>query len=152
MDESIKNMDGILAQERELVGGRELDMRTYSPLTLAFIGDAVFSLYIRTVVVGRGNTAPGKLHNQCSELVKAGTQSAMIRGIFEELTDEEKSIYKRGRNAQAPSRAKNASMSEYRHATGLEALFGYLYLTGQGQRMTELVEKCLEKYESIEGK
>lgn len=149
MDESIeKCMPEMMAQEQVLVGEHGPDIRTYSPLTLAFIGDAVFSLYIRTVVVGKGNTAPGKLHKQCSELVKAGTQSAMIHGIFDELTEEEKSVYRRGRNAQAPSRAKNASMSEYRHATGLESLFGYLYMTGQGERMTKLVEKCLEYYET----
>ena len=147
MDESVKNcIPELLAQEQQVVGKEELDIRTYSPLALAFIGDAVFSLYIRTIIVGRGNTAPGKLHKRCSELVKAGAQAAMIKGIFGELTDEEKSVYKRGRNAQAPSRAKNASMSEYRHATGLESLFGYLYLTGQGNRMTELVEKCVSYY------
>ncbi len=147
MDEGIKLcVPELLAQEPLLMGEEAPDVRTYSPLALAFIGDAVFSLYIRTIIVSRGNTAPGKLHKQCSELVKAGAQAAMIKGIFDELTDEERSVYKRGRNAQAPSRAKNASMSEYRHATGLESLFGYLYLTGQGDRMTELVEKCVSYY------
>ncbi|MCI8504762.1 MAG: ribonuclease III [Lachnospiraceae bacterium] len=123
------------------------DIRTYSPLTLAFIGDAVFGLYIRTMVVQRGNAAPGKLHEECSRLVKAKTQARMIRGILEALSEEETSVYRRGRNAQAPSRAKHATMSEYRHATGLEALFGYLYLTGQEERMRELVSLCLEAYE-----
>ncbi|MCI8465668.1 MAG: ribonuclease III [Lachnospiraceae bacterium] len=146
MDESVKGcMPELLSQGRALLSGT--DIRTYSPLTLAFIGDAVFSLYIRTVLVGRGNMAPGKLHEACSELVQARTQSRMIRGILEALSEEEKSAYRRGRNAQAPSRAKHASMSEYRHATGLEALFGYLYLTGQGERMTKLVELCLDFYE-----
>ena len=145
MDESVKGcIPKLLAEEEELLSGP--DIRTYSPLTLAFIGDAVFSLYIRTIVVGKGNTAPGKLHEACSELVKAKTQSRMIHGILGELSEEEAGIYRRGRNAQAPSRAKNASMSEYRHATGLEALFGHLYLTGQGERMTELVELCLKYY------
>ncbi len=144
MDESLKEWESLIAREG-------LDMRTYSPLTLAFIGDAVFSLYIRTVVVAQGNTAPGKLHKRCSELVKAGTQSAMIRGIFDGLSEEEKAVYRRGRNAQASSRAKNASMSDYRRATGLEALFGYLYLTGQESRMTELVEKCLDTYYGRDG-
>lgn len=127
------------------------DIRTYSPLTLAFIGDAVFSLYIRTIVVKKGNAAPGRLHEACSELVQARTQSRMIRGILGELSEEERSVYRRGRNAQAPSRAKHASMSEYRHATGLEALFGYLYLTGREARMEELVELCLQSYESGQG-
>lgn len=119
------------------------DIRTYSPLTLAFIGDAVFSLYIRTVVVKQGNMAPGKLHEACSGLVKAKTQSYMVQRILDQLSEEERSVYRRGRNAQAPSRAKHATMSEYRHATGLEALFGYLYLTGQEERMTELIKLCL---------
>ena len=145
MDESVKEcIPKLLSEGEELLSGS--DIRTYSPLALAFIGDAVFSLYIRTIVGGKGNTAPGKLHEACSELVKAKTQSQMIRGIFGELSEEEAGVYRRGRNAQAPSRAKNASMSEYRHATGLEALFGHLYLTGQGERMTELVELCLKYY------
>ena len=127
--------------------GKQKDIRTYSPLTLAFIGDAVFSLSIRTVVVKKGNAAPGKLHEACSELVQARTQSRMIRGILPELSEEEKDVYRRGRNAQAPSRAKHATMSEYRHATGLEALFGYLYLAGRRERMRELVESCLRFYE-----
>ncbi|MCD2492538.1 ribonuclease III [Lacrimispora sp. NSJ-141] len=149
MDESIKGcIPGLISQEQLLVGEDSPDIRTYSPLTLAFIGDAVFSLYIRTIVVGQGNMAPGRLHERCSELVKASAQSHMIHGIFDALTDEEKSVYRRGRNVQAGSRAKNATMSEYRHATGLEALFGHLYLTGQGERMTELVEKCLAYHEA----
>ena len=71
----------------------------------------------------------------------------MIRGILPELSEEEKDVYRRGRNAQAPSRAKHATMSEYRHATGLEAQFGYLYLAGRRERMRELVESCLRFYE-----
>ena len=120
------------------------DIRTYSPLTLAFIGDAVFGLCIRTFVVQRGNAAPGKLHEECSRLVQARTQARMIRGILGALSEEEEGVYRRGRNAQAPSRAKHATMSEYRHATGLEALFGYLYLTGQKARIRELALLCLE--------
>ena len=145
MDEGLREyIPELMEQEERFLQENRPDMRTYSPLTLAFIGDAVFSLYIRTVVVAKGNTAPGKLHKRCSELVKASAQASMIRGIYGELTREEQDIYRRGRNAQASSRAKNATMSEYRHATGLEALFGYLYLSGRGERMTELVEKCLE--------
>lgn len=145
MDESVREcVDRLLDQREKFFCGK--DIRTYSPLTLAFIGDAVFSLYIRTIVAGRGNTAPGKLHEECSGLVQAKAQSQMICGILEALSEEEKSVYRRGRNAQAPSRAKHATMSEYRHATGLEALFGYLYLTGRNERMTELLELCLEFY------
>ena len=150
MDESVRGcIPELLGQEEALFEGGQ-DIRTYSPLALAFIGDAVFSLYIRTMIVAEGNTAPGKLHKRSSELVKAGAQAVMIRGIADELTEEERSVYRRGRNAQAPSRAKNATMSEYRHATGLESLFGYLYLTGQADRMTELVKKCVDFYNGRE--
>ncbi len=144
MDESIKEAVQVLPVLGDILS--ETEIRTYSPLTLAFIGDAVFGLYIRTIVVKQGNAAPGRLHEACSELVQARTQSRMIRGILGELSEEEKSVYRRGRNAQAPSRAKHASMSEYRHATGLEALFGFLYLTGRTERLAELVELCLKFY------
>lgn len=151
MDKSVESMiPELLVQKELIVGEQDLDIRTYSPLTLAFIGDAVFSLYIRTLIVMEANTAPGKLHKRSSELVKAEAQAAMIKGIAQDLTEEEHHAYKRGRNAQAPSRAKNASMSDYRHATGLESLFGYLYLTKQYERMTELVKKCLAFYQGQE--
>lgn len=151
MEQSIESQVSELLSQKELFTGEQaLDVRTYSPLTLAFIGDAVFSLYIRTMLVSEGNTAAGKLHKKSSELVKAEAQAAMIKSIAEELSEEEHAVYKRGRNAQAPSRAKNASMSDYRHATGLETLFGYLYLDKRYDRLTELIKRCLKAYEGQE--
>ena len=92
MDESVRDcIPELLGQEKALFEGGQ-DIRTYSPLALAFIGDAVFSLYIRTMIVAEGNTAPGKLHKRSSELVKAGAQAVMIRGISDELTEEERCV------------------------------------------------------------
>ena len=110
-----------------------------SPLVLAFLGDAVFELMVRTLVVTESNTAPEKLHRRTTRLVKAEAQAIMGHGLWEELSPEEQSVYRRGRNAQSYTHAKNATVSDYRHATGLEALFGYLYLTGQQSRMLQLI-------------
>lgn len=138
MEESLKG----------LFDPNEIDVRTYSPLTLAFLGDAVFELMARTMVVTKSNTAPEKLHKRTTHLVKAESQAMMGHGIWEELSEEEQSVYRRGRNAQSYTHAKNASVSDYRHATGLEALFGYLYLTGRQERMLELMRRCVEIMDS----
>ncbi len=123
----------------------EVDIRTYSPLTLAFIGDCVFDMVIRSILVGRANRQPEKLHKRKSAVVKAQTQSAMILAIMEELTEEEQGYFKRGRNAHSYSSAKNASLGDYRRATGFEALLGYLYLTEQTDRILELTRLGLGK-------
>ena len=128
-------------------GLEEQDLRTYSPLTLAYIGDAIFELVVRTVLVERKNTRAEKLHKAATKIVKAETQALMIEAIKEELTEEELAVYKRGRNAKAVTRAKNATMSEYRRATGFEALMGYLYLKGDIERMIELIHLAVEKAE-----
>ena len=128
-------------------GLEEQDLRTYSPLTLAYIGDAIFELVVRTVLVERKNAQAEKLHKAATKIVKAETQALMIEAIKEELTEEELAVYKRGRNAKAVTRAKNATMSEYRRATGFEALMGYLYLKGDIERMIELIHLAVEKAE-----
>lgn len=120
------------------------DIKTYSPLTLAYIGDAIYDLIIRTVLVTQGNCQPQKLHQRASRLVKAEKQSQMM-GILEPLLSvEELSFYKRGRNAKSYTSAKNATISDYRRATGFEALMGYLYLTDQYTRMIDLIKTGLE--------
>lgn len=116
------------------------DIRTYSPLTLAYIGDGVYDLIIRSIVVGEANTSANRLHRRTSGMVKAGAQAEMIRVLLPELDPEEKAVYKRGRNAHSPTMAKNATMSDYRKATGFEALMGYLYLKNNFARMVELVK------------
>lgn len=123
---------------------KEQDVRAYSPLTLAYIGDAIYDLVIRSVVVERANRSANDLHKKTVRYVKAETQSAMIMALLEELTEEEQAVYKRGRNAKSHTMAKNASMSDYRKATGFEALMGYLYLTGQTDRLLYLVKRGIE--------
>lgn len=132
MAESINNLN-------ELFHLEEQDMRSYSPLTLAYIGDAIYELVIRTILVKKGNCPVNQLHKHASELVKAASQSDMIRKIEPVLTEEEHDVYKRGRNAHSGSMAKNASMGDYRRATGFEALMGYLYLNKEYGRIVELV-------------
>ncbi len=141
MEESISLPD-LIKQSFAL---REVDIRTYSPLTLAYIGDSVFDLIIRTAVVERGNEPANKLHRKTVAYVKAETQSAMAETLLPELTEEELSVYKRGRNAKSYTSAKNASIGDYRKATGLEALVGYLYLAGRQERILDLIKSGLHK-------
>lgn len=124
---------------------KEIDIRTYSPLTLAYIGDAVYDLVIRTVVVERANTSPNKLHHKTVGYVNAVVQARMVEALLEELTEEEKAVYRRGRNAKSYTKAKNATVIEYRKATGMEALCGYLYLIGKEERLLALVKRGIEK-------
>ena len=116
------------------------DIRSYSPLTLAYIGDAVYDLLIRTEVVSNGNCQVNKYHRQVSQIVKAEAQAELMHKLLDELTEEERDIYQRGRNANSYTKAKNASMGDYHRATGFEALIGYLYLTEQYARITELIQ------------
>lgn len=125
----------------------EVDIRTYSPLALAYIGDAVYDLVIRTVVVERGNTSPNKLHKKAVAYVNARIQARMVEALLDELTEEEQTIYKRGRNAKSYTTAKNATVIEYRKATGFEALCGYLYLAGKQERMLSLIRRAIELVE-----
>lgn len=125
----------------------EVDIKTYSPLVLAYIGDGIYDMIIRTIVVAHGNSQPNKLHKRTSRFVKASAQSAMIEAIKEDLTEEELKVYKRGRNAKSATVAKNATMVDYRRATGFEALMGYLYLQGKLTRLIELIKSGLEKCE-----
>lgn len=133
-------MEASLKKFKELFELEDTDIRTYSPLTLAYIGDAIYELVIRTILVKKGNTQVNKLHQRASKLVKASAQSEIIEKLKPYLTEEEMGIFKRGRNAKSFTMAKNASMSDYRRATGFEALMGYLYLTEQWDRMLELIK------------
>ena len=135
----------LLSQIKEQFACEPVDVRTYSPLTLAFIGDCVFDLIIRTVVVERGNRAANGLHKTKSAIVKAQTQAEMIELLLPELTAEEESVYRRGRNAKSYTTAKNASIGDYRKATGFEALIGYLYLQDDMDRVLYLVKKGLQE-------
>ena len=129
----------------EQFGIEAKDIRTYSPLTLAYIGDAVFDLIVRSVLVNRGNTAVNNLHKKASSIVKAPSQSMLIAAVMDELTPEEKEIYKRGRNSKPHTKAKNASTMEYLEATGFETVLGYLYLAGNMDRAMELIKRGISK-------
>lgn len=135
----------LLNQIKETFDCGDVDVKTYSPLALAFIGDGIFEIIIRTVVVERGNRSADGLHKTKSRVVNAKVQAKMAEALLEELTEEELACYKRGRNAKSHTTAKNASIAEYRKATGLEALFGYLYLSGKEERILELTKMGLEK-------
>ena len=129
---------------QEIFQMEEVDVSTYSPLTLAYIGDGIYDLIIRSIVVNRGNKQVNKLHKETSSLVQASAQSLMMRTMQEHLTEEETAVYKRGRNAKSISPAKNQSITDYRRATGLEALLGYLYLKKEWKRMLDLVKIGLD--------
>ena len=118
----------------------EVDINTYSPLVLAYIGDSVYDLIIKLVVINKGNRQVQKLHGNTSDFVNAQAQSAMMRHIQSYLTDEEQTVYKRGRNSKSITTAKNQSVTDYRRATGFEALVGYLYLKKEYVRLMELIK------------
>lgn len=128
----------------------EVDAGMYSPLVLAYVGDAVYEIMIRTKVVNGGSVQVNKLHKHSAALVKAETQAKMVMALMEEFTEEEMAVYKRGRNAKSYTMAKNASMKDYRMATGFEALVGYLYLSENHQRLVELVSHGLSKLGEME--
>ena len=134
-------METGLSELKELFELKDRDLRTYSPLTLAYIGDGVYELVIRTILVKKGNCPVNHLHKKASSLVKAGAQSKMMELLEPDLTEEELAVYKRGRNAHSPTMAKHATMADYRRATGFEALMGYLYLKEDYSRIVELVRK-----------
>lgn len=151
MEKSLDSqMYDIFDRIRERFGVPDVDIRTYSPLTLAYIGDGIYDLVIRSIIVGKGNTKASQLHQHTSHLVKAHSQSAMMEYILPVLSEEEEAVYRRGRNAKSPTMAKNATMGDYRRATGFEALMGYLYLQGEFDRMLDLIDAGLNGLESDE--
>lgn len=141
-------MDKIIREVFEL---KDVAADSYSPLTLAYIGDCVYELTIRTLLVNKGNSPVNKLNKKASDLAKAPTQSKMINMLVEAelLTEEELAVYKRGRNAKSFSTAKNATVSDYRRATGFEALMGWLYLKGESRRALEIIKLAFDKLELI---
>lgn len=136
LTESIKNVLGL----------KEISLAQLSPLVLAYIGDSIFDLVIKTYLLDtKGNMQVNKLNRFASNIVKAQSQSEMIGIIEPLLSPAEEAVYKRGRNAKSYTSAKNASISDYRRATGFEALMGYLYLEGEYERMVQLIKAGLDK-------
>lgn len=132
------NTQDLLTAIHQYFPDRQKDVRSLSPLKLAYLGDAVFEIIIRTLVIEETGGPVKNLHTRASELVNAGSQAELIKALQEDLTEEEKSVYRHGRNAKTSSVAKHADIHDYRNATGLETLFGYLYLTGHTERAVEL--------------
>lgn len=124
--------------------GKRQDVRAYSPLTLAYIGDAVYDLVIRTVVVERANRPANELHHITVNYVSAGAQAKIVEALMEEFTEEEQSVYRRGHNSKPHTMAKNASAGDYLKATGFEAVLGYLYLSDRMDRVLELIKNGIE--------
>ncbi len=118
--------------------------KSYSPLALAYIGDAVHTMYIRSRILETGDKKVNELHKLCSFFVKANAQSRVILKLLSELTKEEEAVYKRGRNAKSYTVPKNADVTDYRHATGFEALIGYLYLSKDVERLEYLLDRSYE--------
>ncbi|MDO5403129.1 MAG: ribonuclease III domain-containing protein [Eubacteriales bacterium] len=147
MEESLKeNLTGSMWEHMEL---GKIDPKTMSPLVLAYIGDSIYDLVIRTYVISHGNMQVNKLNKQACALVKAQTQSRLVGFLEPLLKDNEEAVYKRGRNAKSYTSAKNASIADYRRATGFEALMGYLYLNGEYNRMMELITEGLKQIGEI---
>ena len=116
----------------------------YSPLVLAYMGDAVYEVFIRTqLVVGSGSISVNTLHHKSTGFVKARAQSETLRKIADLLTPEEKDIVRRGRNAKSNTIPKNTDIEEYKHATGFETLIGYLYLSGETGRLLEILQASI---------
>ena len=119
------------------------DVQMLSPLVWAYVGDAVYELYIRTNLVNESNAKPHKLHVESIKYVKAAAQAENLRKLDAIWTEEEKDVVRRGRNVQNHHVAKNASVADYAHATAFEALIGFLYLTKQDERLSEILKKCM---------
>lgn len=125
------------------------DIKSYSPLTLAYIGDSVYDLVIKTTITWQGNAPVNKLHKKVASVVKATAQAEHYHMIEDMLSQEEMAVYKRGRNAKSVTSAKNTGIVEYRTATGIEALIGYLYLSGRTERIMEIMKPVIEQTVSI---
>ena len=146
MEESVTFSD-FLEYYKKSMGLEPVDVRSYSPLVLAYIGDAVYELMIRSKVINHGSMQVNKMHKHSAALVKASAQAQLIKALQEELTEEELAVFRRGRNTSPHSVPQNASRADYQAATGLEALFGWLWLQGRTERLNQLFAVIMEEEE-----
>lgn len=130
----------------ESVKTEQVNAYQYSPLALAYMGDSILDLLVKKYFVTHSNMQPHKYHVEVSKIVKAVNQADYIDQIMEELSEDELDVYKRGRNTNTHSKAKNATMGQYRKATGLEAMYGYLYLKGDMERLQYFVNGMIKQY------
>ncbi|MBR3948611.1 MAG: ribonuclease III [Clostridia bacterium] len=124
---------------------KDCDVNNLSPLTLAFMGDTVFDMFVRERLICQANRPVNKLHNLASKTVNAASQAEAVKKIMDMLTEEEQAVFRRGRNTHTNHKAKNATEGDYHYATGFEALFGYLYLKGNIERLRELFDIITEE-------
>ena len=130
-------------------GAKLPDPRQLNPLQMAYLGDTLHDLYVRSALLEHASSV-GRMHKQAVRMVSAYAQARMLEAIEQELTPEEADIARRGRNAQAKHAApRHADPADYAHATGLEALWGYLYITGRSDRLTQLLTLALGRTEDI---
>ncbi|MCI9148043.1 MAG: ribonuclease III [Hungatella sp.] len=145
MEEGLNTNRGFTEAYYNNMGIGKTDPAMYSPLALAYLGDGVYELMIRAKVMSQGNMQVNKMHKKSTSLVKARTQAEMMRFLEPRLTQEERAVFKRGRNAKSATVAKHATVIDYRMATGFEALVGYLYLSDQFDRLSELIGQGLKE-------
>lgn len=137
MAEAVK-LEELIERKKE-----KIEVDTMSPLIWAYVGDSVYELYIRTHLTNVTRMKPHQLHIKSIQYVKAGAQADILEKLMEHLTEQEKEIVKRGRNAENHHLPKNATVQEYMYSTAFEALIGYLYLTRQDERLKEILEMCI---------
>ncbi len=134
----------------ELKELKQMDVQMLNPLKLAYLGDAVYEAYIRTYIISKFVMTPNEMSKMAVKYVKASAQAKIALKLQPELTEEEWTIIKRGRNQKSGSVPKNAVLSDYKYATGFEALIGYLYLVGEKERIYEIISKAISIIEAPE--
>lgn len=141
LQELLEQTDELLIKEKQV---SNTDIRMYNPLVLAYVGDSVYDTFVRTMLVADGSIQVNKLHKKAIGYVQAKAQADIINKLFDSLTEDEQDIVRRGRNTKSGTVPKNADVTDYRYATGFEALIGYLYLTGSMERLMELFGRIKE--------
>ena len=124
---------------------KEEILRQYSPLALAYLGDGVYELFVRNYVLSQGNCQSQKLHAKAQKFVNCAAQEHFLELLHDRLTEEEREVVRRGRNAKTHSKPRSADYGTYHAATGFEALWGYLYLAGEQARLQELFDRIIEE-------
>ena len=136
-------MEEGLSLQKDFMSPHEVSSK-YSPLSLAYIGDSVYDLEVKSYFVFRSNMQPEKYHKKVTTIVSANSQAEFIESFMDRLTEEEIAVYKRARNSSPHTKAKNASLDNYLKATGFEAVLGYLYMSGQHDRLSEIISDSIE--------
>jgi len=145
LNDFLRKMREITGQDSRLKDERDIWM--LNPLVLAYIGDTIYDLFVRSLLIFRFDQSVHQLHMKAIHFVKAKAQSDTLHRILNQLTEEEKQIFRRGRNAKSGNIPKNADVGEYHTATGFEAVLGYLYLTGNDARLMEILKMTLDEHE-----